>query len=100
MVARGGADVTVLPDRSSTDAMAGALGPVTTISLTPLRSGGVRKSTMAWRDSVTVMLPPAMSPSPSATPEISLSRVVGMMTTVKRRLLWHRLLGGSWRGGV
>ena len=59
--------------------MGGAFGPATTISLTGLMSSGAPKSTVSSRASVTVMLPAAMSPSPSATCGISLSRVVETM---------------------
>ncbi len=67
-------------------AIAGDLGPVTTTSDTGFWSAGATKSTVFLRSSVAVRLPAAMSASPSTTPLSSLSRVVGIMTTVIGRL--------------
>ncbi len=54
----------VLPARSSTVAIAGAPGPVTTISLTSFLVG-IEKSTIAARSGVTVTPAAMMSPRPS-----------------------------------
>ncbi len=54
---------TVFPDRSVTLAMAGAPGPVTTISSTSF-SVGIVKSTSFARSGVTVIPATTMSPRP------------------------------------
>ena len=53
-----------MPPRSEIDAIAGADGPVTNISLTPFDQG-FAKSTAALRSAVIVRFAAAMSPLPS-----------------------------------
>jgi len=70
-------------------AIAGDVGPVTTISFTAGMCGSVTKSTSWSRCSVTVRFPTARSPSPRAMSGSSRSRVVGTISTVIGRF-WSR----------
>ncbi len=73
--------MTSLPDRSSTEAIAGAPGPVTTISLTFIRVG-LLKSTCFCSSGLTVTCAATRSTLPSRSAEPSTSRGSGTKNDV------------------
>ena len=70
-----------MPDRSSTEAIAGAPGPVTTTSLTFVRTG-LEKSTTACSSGRTMTWATTQSTLPSVSAEPSRSRGNGTKTTL------------------